>query len=147
MCSSQRSQSSELSRSLLHRNTLQITESIVPTWSRYVILEPSSNEALFWTPQLFQDCSVPREGFTRPLINWRRVGMSLPAWKTEVNQGILTIKNLTPVWRAVLFQNYFCQLYHFIVFFVKFPSFICIICCFFLISLLLIFGIHRDTVV
>ncbi|KAM7434953.1 hypothetical protein ABFA07_015053 [Porites harrisoni] len=36
------------------------------------------------------------EGFPRPIINWRRVGMSLPAGKTEVNQGILTIKNLTP---------------------------------------------------
>ena len=39
-------------------------------------------------------CQV--EGFPRPIINWRRVGMSLPAGKTEVNQGILTIKNLTP---------------------------------------------------
>ena len=36
------------------------------------------------------------EGFPRPIINWRRVGMSLPAGKTEVNQGTLTIKNLTP---------------------------------------------------
>ena len=36
------------------------------------------------------------EGFPRPIITWRRVGMSLPAGKTEENQGTLTIKNLTP---------------------------------------------------
>ena len=35
------------------------------------------------------------EGFPRPVINWRRVGMPLPAGRTEVNQGTLTIKNLT----------------------------------------------------
>ena len=35
------------------------------------------------------------EGFPPPLINWRRVGMPLPAGRTEVNQGTLTIKNLT----------------------------------------------------
>ena len=36
------------------------------------------------------------EGFPRPVISWRRVGMSLPAGRTEVNQGTLIIKNLTP---------------------------------------------------
>ena len=36
------------------------------------------------------------EGFPRPVINWSRVGMSLPAGRTEVNQGTLTIKNLSP---------------------------------------------------
>ena len=34
------------------------------------------------------------EGFPRPVINWRRVGISLPAGRTEVNRGILTIKNM-----------------------------------------------------
>ena len=34
------------------------------------------------------------EGFPRPAINWRRVGISLPAGRTEVNRGILTIKNM-----------------------------------------------------
>ena len=36
------------------------------------------------------------EGFPRPVINWSRVGMSLPGGRTEVNQGTLTIKNLSP---------------------------------------------------
>ena len=35
------------------------------------------------------------EGFPRPTVNWSRVGMPLPAGRVEVNQGILTIKNLT----------------------------------------------------
>ena len=35
-------------------------------------------------------------GFPRPVINWRRVGMPLPAGRTEVNQGTLKIKNLNP---------------------------------------------------
>ena len=36
------------------------------------------------------------DGFPRPVINWRRVGMPLPAGRTEVNQGTLAIKNLIP---------------------------------------------------
>ena len=37
------------------------------------------------------------EGFPRPVINWRRVGMpALPAGRTEVNQGTLIIKKLIP---------------------------------------------------
>ena len=35
------------------------------------------------------------EGFPRPVINWSRLGMPLPAGKTEVSQGTLTIKSLT----------------------------------------------------
>ena len=34
------------------------------------------------------------EGFPRPIINWTRVGMPLPAGRTNVNQGTLIIKNL-----------------------------------------------------
>ena len=34
------------------------------------------------------------ESFPRTVINWRRVGISLPAGRTEVNRGILTIKNM-----------------------------------------------------
>ena len=34
------------------------------------------------------------EGFPRPVINWTRVGMPLPAGRTNVNQGTLIIKNL-----------------------------------------------------
>ena len=36
------------------------------------------------------------EGFPRPTVTWNRVGMSLPAGRVEVNQGTLTIKNLSP---------------------------------------------------
>ena len=36
------------------------------------------------------------EGFPRPTVNWNRVGMPLPAGRVEVNQGTLTIKNLSP---------------------------------------------------
>ena len=36
------------------------------------------------------------EGFPRPMINWTRVGMPLPAGKTNINQGTLTINNLSP---------------------------------------------------
>ena len=34
------------------------------------------------------------EGFPRPVISWRRVGMPFPGGRTEVNHGTLTIKNL-----------------------------------------------------
>ena len=34
------------------------------------------------------------EGFPRPVINWTRLRMPLPARRTEVNQGTLIIKNL-----------------------------------------------------
>ena len=37
------------------------------------------------------------EGFPRPTVIWSRVGMPLPAGRVEVNQGTLTIKNLSPV--------------------------------------------------
>ena len=30
------------------------------------------------------------------MINWTRVGMPLPAGKTKINQGTLTINNLSP---------------------------------------------------
>ena len=36
------------------------------------------------------------EGFPRPVINWSRVGMPLPAGRAEVNQGTLIIKKLIP---------------------------------------------------
>ena len=36
------------------------------------------------------------EGFPRPVINWSRLRMPLPAGRTEVNQGTLIIKNLIP---------------------------------------------------
>ena len=36
------------------------------------------------------------EGFPRPRVNWNRVGMPLPAGRVEVDQGRLTINNLTP---------------------------------------------------
>ena len=34
------------------------------------------------------------EGFPRPVISWRRVGMPFPGGRTELNNGTLTIKNL-----------------------------------------------------
>ena len=37
------------------------------------------------------------EGYPRPVITWSRsVLLPLPAGRTEVNQGTLTIKNLSP---------------------------------------------------
>ena len=39
--------------------------------------------------------SCQAEGFPRPTVTWSRVGMPLPAGRVEVNQGTLTIKNLT----------------------------------------------------
>ena len=36
------------------------------------------------------------EAFPRPTVTWSRVGMPLPAGRVVVNQGTLTIKNLTP---------------------------------------------------
>ena len=36
------------------------------------------------------------EGFPRPVINWSRVGMPLPAGRAEVKQGTLIIKKLIP---------------------------------------------------
>ena len=36
------------------------------------------------------------EGFPRPTVTWSRVGMPLPAERVVLNQGALTIKNLTP---------------------------------------------------
>ena len=36
------------------------------------------------------------DGYPRPAITWTRVGMPLPAGKTSINQGTLTINNLTP---------------------------------------------------
>ena len=36
------------------------------------------------------------EGFPRPVINWSRLRIPLPAGRTEVNQGTLIIKNLIP---------------------------------------------------
>ncbi|CAH3029201.1 unnamed protein product [Porites evermanni] len=40
--------------------------------------------------------SCQADGFPRPMINWTRVGMPLPAGKTNINQGTLTINNLSP---------------------------------------------------
>ena len=42
-----------------------------------------------------QTCQA--EGFPPPVVKWTRLGMPLPAGKTEVNQGNLTIRNLDPV--------------------------------------------------
>ena len=36
------------------------------------------------------------EGFPRPVVNWTRLVMPLPARKTKINKGTLTIKNLSP---------------------------------------------------
>ena len=36
------------------------------------------------------------EGFPRPTVTWSRVGIPLPTGRVVVNQGTLTIKNLTP---------------------------------------------------
>ena len=46
-----------------------------------------------------------------------------------------------------LFQNYFCQLYHLVVFFVKFSLFYLVSFAVSFLCLLLFFGIHRDTAV
>ena len=36
------------------------------------------------------------EGFPRPVVNWTRLVIPLPAGKTKINKGTLTIKNLSP---------------------------------------------------
>ena len=36
------------------------------------------------------------DGYPLPAVTWTRVGMPLPAGKTTINQGTLTIKNLSP---------------------------------------------------
>ena len=36
------------------------------------------------------------DGYPRPTVTWTRVGMPLPAGKTSINQGTLTISNLSP---------------------------------------------------
>ena len=36
------------------------------------------------------------DGYPRPAITWTRVGMPLPAGKTSLNQGTLTISYLSP---------------------------------------------------
>ena len=43
---------------------------------------------------LRQSCQA--EGFPPPLVNWTRLRIPLPARKTEINGGSLTIKNLSP---------------------------------------------------
>jgi len=43
---------------------------------------------------LRQTCQA--EGFPPPVLSWTRPGMPLPVGKTEVNDGSLTIKNLSP---------------------------------------------------
>lgn len=40
------------------------------------------------------DCQA--EGFPRPVVNWTRLVMPLPAGKTKMNEGTLTIKNVSP---------------------------------------------------
>jgi len=35
-------------------------------------------------------------GFPLPVISWNRLGMLLPVGKTEIKDGSLTIKNLSP---------------------------------------------------
>ena len=51
------------------------------------------------------------------------------------------------VWRAVCFKIIFVSCTISLSFSLNFPSLFGIICCFFFISLLVTFGIHRDTVV
>ena len=36
------------------------------------------------------------EGYPRPVITWSRSVLPLPSGRTEVNQGTLTIKNVSP---------------------------------------------------
>ena len=36
------------------------------------------------------------EGYPRPVVTWIRAVLPLPAGRTEVNRGTLTIKNLNP---------------------------------------------------
>ena len=36
------------------------------------------------------------DGYPRPTVTWTRIGMPLPAGKTSINQGTLTINNLSP---------------------------------------------------
>ena len=40
------------------------------------------------------DCEA--EGFPPPMLNWTRLGMPLPAGKTEIKDDALTIKGLSP---------------------------------------------------
>ena len=35
-------------------------------------------------------------GFPLPVVNWTRLGMPLPATKTQVKEGTLTITNISP---------------------------------------------------
>ena len=42
-----------------------------------------------------QTCQA--EGFPPPVLSWTRLLMPLPAGKTEINGGNLTIRNLSPV--------------------------------------------------
>ena len=36
------------------------------------------------------------EGYPPPILNWTRLGMPLPFGKTEVKEGNLTIRNVSP---------------------------------------------------
>ena len=36
------------------------------------------------------------EGYPRPVVTWTRAAMPLPSEKTKINQGTLTINNLSP---------------------------------------------------
>ena len=36
------------------------------------------------------------DGYPRPAVTWTRAAMPLPAGKTSINQGTLTINNLSP---------------------------------------------------
>lgn len=48
---------------------------------------------------LRQTCHA--EGFPPPVLSWRRSGMSLPAGKTVISRGNLTLKEMCPADRGL----------------------------------------------
>ena len=83
----QRNESSERAEFLCKKALLNIMIIFCPrTGNFYVCPEELST--------FRQTCQA--EGFPPPVLNWTRFGMPLPEGKTEVKDGSLTIKNLSP---------------------------------------------------